>query len=205
MALAFCLAGAWCAPVLRGQTALPTTQPSPAASSSPSTQPAPAGAPAADASDFIISQVRVQTLAGFTYLYRSFDTSFQTMSQPVGQAIADMEKAIAAGKLHPVGPMIFIYHDMRDPYKPFTLDLGFPVPEGSAAPEGYQVGKVEPFKCATVLFSGPLSKVPDAFNKLMGSLAPMGLHPTRTTREFYLYWEDPNSPNNVLQIQVGLE
>jgi effector-binding domain-containing protein len=171
----------------------------PARAAGPSTQPS------TTTPDFVVSDVRVQTVAGFTYLYDSTRTSFQTMSKPVERTIAAMEKAIAEGKLHPSGPLVFVYHDLNDPGKPFTLDVGFGVPDDSAAFGGYKVRKVEPFKCATVLFSGPLSKVPEAYNKLMGALPPMNLKPTTTVREYYLYWETPDSPNNIVQIQVGIE
>ena len=60
---------------------------------------------------------------------------------------------------------------------------------------------IAPFTSA----SGPLSKVPEAYNKLMGALPPMNLKPTTTVREYYLYWETPESPNNIVQIQVGIE
>jgi effector-binding domain-containing protein len=165
----------------------------------------PATQPAVTTPDFVVSDVRVQTIAGFTFLYDSSRTSFQAMSQPVERTIADMEKAITEGKLHPSGPLVFVYHDLKDPGQPFTLDVGFGVPDDTAAFGKYQVRKVEPFKCATVLFCGPLSKVPEAYNKLVGALPALNLKATTTTREFYLYWETPDSSNNIVQIQVGIE
>ncbi|HEY2585981.1 MAG TPA: GyrI-like domain-containing protein [Tepidisphaeraceae bacterium] len=165
----------------------------------------PATQPVATTPDYVISDVRVQTIAGFTFLYDSTRTSFQAMSEPVERTIAAMEKAITEGKIHPSGPLVFVYRDLKDPNQPFTLDVGFGVPDDTAAFGNYQVRKVEPFKCATVLFSGPLAKVPEAYNKLMGALPALNLKPTTTVREFYLYWETPDSQNNIVQIQVGVQ
>lgn len=166
---------------------------------------APSTQPVTTTPDFVVSDVRVQTIAGFTYLYGSTRTSFQAMSEPVERTIAAMEKAITEGKFRPSGPLVFVYRDLKDPGQPFTLDVGFCVPDDTAAFGDYKVRKVEPFKCATVLFSGPLSKVPEAYNKVMGALPALNLKPTTTVREFYLYWETPDSPNNIVQIQVGIE
>lgn len=166
---------------------------------------APSTQPSAPTPDFVVSDVRVQTIAGFTCLHDTFPTTFATMAGPVGRTIADLQKAIADGRFHPSGPLVFAFRDMKDLKQSFMLDVGFAVPDGTAAFGPYQVDKVEPFRCATVLFSGPLSKVPEAYNKLLGSLAALNLKPTNTTREFYLYWETPDSPNNIVQIQVGIE
>lgn len=154
---------------------------------------------------FVVSDMRVQTIAGFTYLYDSSQTTLEKIGEPIGRTLPAMEKDIAAGKFHPVGPMVFVYRDMTDIAQPFKLDIGFPVPPETVAEGEFKTRKVEPFKCATVLFSGPMSKISDAYQKLMAAMTAANLRPTTTIQEFHLYFEGRESPNNVVLIQVGIE
>jgi len=165
---------------------------------------APATQPAA-ADTFTISDMRVQMIAGFTYLYDSSETTLEKMGDPIGRTIPALEKEIAAGKFHPVGPLAFVYRDMKDVSQPFQLDIGFPVPPDTAAVGDFKTRKVEPFKCATVLYSGPMSKISEAYQKLISQIFAANLKQTTTIQEFHLYWEGAESPNNVVLIQVGIE
>lgn len=156
-------------------------------------------------SEFIVSDMRVQTISGFDYLYQSSRTTLADISKLANRTIGDMQAAIHDGKFHPNGPLVFVYHDMMDPSQAFNLDIGFVVPEGTSAFGSSKLQKTQSFKCATVLFSGSLEHLSDAYGKVMGGVGQAGLKPTGTTREVYLYWEGPQSPNNVVQIQVGIE
>jgi hypothetical protein len=42
----------------------------------------------------------------------------------------------------------------------------------------------------------------EAFGKLYGEVGARGLVPTADCREIYLYWEGPDSTNNVIQLQA---
>ena len=164
----------------------------------PTTQPA-------GSSDFVVSDMRVQTIPAFRYLYQSSRTTLADISAVATRTVGDMQAAIQDGKFHPNGPLVFVYHDMMDPSQPFNLDIGFVVPEGTSAFGSSKLQKTGSFKCATVLFSGSLEHLSAAYGKVMGGVGHAGLKPTGTTREVYLYWEGPQSPNNVVQIQVGIE
>lgn len=178
--------GLWCA------------MPASAASPAPATQPA--GGP-----EFVVSDMRVQTIPGFSFLYQSSRTSLADISATATRTISELQAAIHDGKFRPDGPLVFIYHDMMDLSQPFMLDVGFMVPEGTSAFGSNKLQKIETFKCATVLFSGPLSHLSDAYGKVMEAVGRSGLRPTGTSREVYLYWENPQSTNNVVQIQIGIE
>jgi effector-binding domain-containing protein len=169
-----------------------------AADAPPATQPV-------RGSDVVISEMRVQTIAGFTYLYDSAQTSFEKIAAPIGKTLPALMKSAAEGKFRVTGPVVFVYRDLKDLSQPFTLDIGITVAPETAAFGEYKVRKVEPFKCATVIYSGPLSGISEAYGKLMASIGEAKLKPTTTSREFYLYWEGPESPNNVVQIQIGIE
>lgn len=170
-----------------------------------SAQAAPPATQPAGSADFVVSDMRVQTIPAFTYLYQSSRTTLADISTLANRTIGEMTAAIHDGKFHPNGPLVFIYHDMMDLSKPFNLDIGFVVPEGTSAFGSSKVQKTESFKCATVLLSGSLDHLSDGYGKVMGEVGRAGLRPTGTTREFYLYFESPQSQNNVVQIQIGVE
>jgi hypothetical protein len=163
--------------------------------SSPTTQP--------DAG-FVVSDMRVQTVGGFNFLYDTSQTSLAKIDDPVGRMVPALNKAIADGKFRPAGPLVLVYHDMSM-RQPFTLDIGFMVPPETAAFDQFKVRQEDSFKCATVLFSGPLTKISGAYAKVFAALGAAGLSPTAINREVYLYWEGRESPNNVIQIQIGIQ
>lgn len=166
--------------------------------------PAPETQPATSP-EFVVSDMRVQTIPGFEYEFQSSRTTLQKLSVNASQIISDLQAAVSLGKIHPIGPLVFTYREMTDLSQPFNLDIGFIVPVGTKEFPSFKLHKTEAFKCAVVLFSGSLEHLSDAYGKVMADLGRAGLRPTGTTREFYLYWEGPQSPNNVVQIQVGID
>src|ERR1700722_3625048 len=97
---AYCIASLFlCCASARGEAA-PATQPS-------------------SSDTFIVSDMRVQTIAGFTFLYDTSQTTLEKIGEPIGKTLPALEKAIADGKFHPVGSPAFIYREMKDISQPF--------------------------------------------------------------------------------------
>jgi len=87
---------------------------------------------------------------------------------------------------------------------PFTLQVGFPVANATQPVGTYQVGKLDSMRSLTALYSGPVSKIGQAYGQIFTQLTALGEAPSDERRERYLYWEGPESPNNVIQIEIGL-
>jgi hypothetical protein len=92
-----------------------------------------------------------------------------------------------------------------DPNHPFELEAGFKVDAGTVAPAGYEVGQVGESKSAVVLYGGPLMEVKEAYHQLFAGLPGAGLTPTDEMREYLLYYEGTDSPNNVAMATVGVK
>jgi effector-binding domain-containing protein len=89
--------------------------------------------------------------------------------------------------------------------KPFELQIGFPVADG-AKPEGeIKVRTLEDYRCATVLYSGSMRDIAQAYQRIFTQLPEAGLEYAGNSREMHLYWEGPESPNNIVLIQVGVK
>jgi effector-binding domain-containing protein len=163
---------------------------------------APSAAPSPSAT---ISDVRLQDLKSYTYAFVSTQTTLNKLQDSIAQLMPRVEAAMDSGALRIMGPCVFTYHGAsEDRNKPFTLDIGMIIKDGTTAPDGFQLIKVPSPHCATVIFTGPASQLPQAYGKLYGELGRRGLQPTDVSREVYLYWESLDSTNNVIQLQAEL-
>jgi effector-binding domain-containing protein len=163
----------------------------------------PAGARAAD-DDVQITEVARRTLAPKTILYREVETSLSEMGTTVGPIIEELQKLVKEKKVSYAGCGVFVYFGASaDPTKKFKLQVSFAVAEDTKPQGEFKVRKLEPFKCLTVVYAGPLASISRAYEKAFGNLG--GSVPTGETREYYLDWEGVDSPNNVELVAVGIK
>ena len=66
------------------------------------------------------------------------------------------------------------------------------------------VRQLEPIRCASALFSGPIAQIGVAYSQIFPSIIQQGLTPSDEVREMHLYWEGAESRNNVVMIQAVL-
>jgi hypothetical protein len=52
---------------------------------------------------------------------------------------------------------------------------------------------------------GPVTRLGEAWQAIYRAVHARGLSPTEDERELTLYWESPESANNVFQVQLGVE
>lgn len=157
--------------------------------------------------EYLIGEMHVQTLPEATLVTGGkVKTTFETLMEPVGKMIPLLSQAIDEGKIRPAGPLMFIYTGLgQDMTKPFDLEIGWCAWDKAKDVGELKVRKLAAFKCATMLYTGPVTKIGKVFEKLMPAVAVANLTPTGETREAYLYWEGPGSANNVIQVQVGIK
>jgi len=75
----------------------------------------------------------------------------------------------------------------------------------AAQPAGeVQIRWLPPFHCATALYTGSVQHLGEALGRLDQAMKEKGLKSTGEYRERYLYWEDDQSPNNVMLLQWSL-
>ena len=172
---------------------------------------APAAAAAAEAKEPEVGEVRLRTLAPVTYCYVEVETTFNKLGESIGVAIPGIMKAADEGKIRVTGPFVLAYPQAPQgsahltPDKPFKVQVGLMVADVAAAVGDVKVRRTEPFKAATVLYTGPVSGIGRCYQKLFPAIERMGLKPTGEEREFTLYFEDLESPNNVVLVQVGVK
>jgi len=168
-----------------------------ARSAEPQDKPKPA--------DYLIGQMHVQTLPETMYLYGSTKTTLAKLSKAIDTLMPALSQGILQGKFIHKGEAVFVYRGATgDQQTPFDLEVGFPVPDDAKAFDQLKTRKLSSFRCATMLVTGSTAHYGEAYQKLFAGIGQAGHRPTGETREAYLYWEGPESPNNVTQIQAGI-
>jgi effector-binding domain-containing protein len=128
------------------------------------------------------------------------------MMDHINKSFAGLEAASKQGKVHYTGAALFVYHGVTQDFaKPFTLDIGYLAADDAKAAGEFKVRKLDEFRCATVLYTGPVTSIHAAYGKLMPALGKAGHKPTTENREYYMYYETPDSPNDVTMVAVGIE
>ncbi|HUB24055.1 MAG TPA: GyrI-like domain-containing protein [Tepidisphaeraceae bacterium] len=158
------------------------------------------------AGNFVISPMHIGTLKDLPFMYITETTTIDTAWEAIDKHMQEMHTAIKDGAFLPAGPPVFVFHNAPfDRDKPFKLDVGFPVADGTVPAGDYQVGKLESAKAAVFLYMGPLMSLGQAYGRIYMRIIGAGYQPTGDRRERYLYFEDVDSPNNVIMIEIMIQ
>jgi len=153
--------------------------------------------------DFTVGPMRQQQLVGFNFLYVTRRATIRTIAEIAGTEVPKLFDAIKAANIQERGPVIFIFHGMTGaPDQPFDVEMGMAVEENVVPPDGYETVELKPATCATVLYSGDMPNIGHAYEKVFPAMSAAGLTPSGETREYYLYFEDDKSPNNVVLVAI---
>ena len=153
-----------------------------------------------------VGEVRTQTLNGFTYFYSNTRVKFQDLAEKLGVLIPELKKGVEKSHARVAGPLIFIYHGVtEDPNAEFDLEVGFSIEEKVPVDGIFKVRDVGEYRCMSVLFTGSNDHFSSAYEKLMPAVMGPAVTRTGESREMYLYFEDPKSPNNVVHVSVGIK
>lgn len=148
--------------------------------------------------------IRIQTLRGSDhFLYGEKETTTGELGQTIRSLIKPLQDARAEGKVQYASQLIVTMTDLAG-IGPGSIKVraGYLVRPDTTAPDGFTLGQLESQRAATTIFSGPPTGMRDAFVQLYQELAAAGLEPTGERRQMILYYEGPESENNVYLLQV---
>jgi effector-binding domain-containing protein len=157
--------------------------------------------------DFRVSEMRIDSLEPRTYFFVRETVTFQTLQRAVGQALADLQSAAEEGRVRFEGPRVLRYQGAtQELNKPFVLEVGFPVAPGTEAFDRFDVRQeAGPFRCAAVTFTGPVSLIDKAYDKLVPAMHAAGLQASDEAREVYVRWDGPGAPTNQVLVAIGVK
>ena len=175
---------------------------------SPWTRPAsrPSTSQSASRPPVRVTPMTIQVLPPQTYFYESATVTALNVQQAIERLTADLTQAADDGTVKFVKPCTFVFQGRSaELQKPFTLDVGFPVAIGTHATGRFKVRQLPPFRCAAVMFTGPGSLIDKAYDELDPSVDSARLKRTDESREVYVNWEGPDSPNDQVLVGIGVK
>jgi DNA gyrase inhibitor GyrI len=155
----------------------------------------------------IIGEMFLETIPVRHYLSASFETDFAAMGPPLVEKLTAMMEGAREEKVSLLGGTVHVYHGAphRTPDMTFRMETGFFVWEGAPPVGEFDVRELPELRCASLLYVGPVTRLGEAWQAIYRAVNARGLTPTEDERELTLYWEGAESPNNVFQVQLGVE
>ena len=154
----------------------------------------------------LLTEVRIKETAERQYLCAKKELKIAEMAEFAPATVKALVDKATELKLGQSGPIVIIYFNFQgDPEQKFTVEIGVPIGAKDAAVTGeFYVRKVPKFKCAAAIFQGSMSQRGEAWKKFPEIAMSKGEF-TGESRELFLYWEGHDSPNNVIELQMGLK
>jgi hypothetical protein len=118
-----------------------------------------------------------------------------------------MIEALQAAGGVPTAPVTFIYHGADGtPTTPFRLTLAVPLATVPArVPDPYELVESAEFKCVATDFVGPMPDIMWGYDRIFSAMREQSLVRTEESREIYKKWIGFESPDNVTELQVGVQ
>lgn len=117
-----------------------------------------------------------------------------------------MEQDAARHGLAVNGPWTFVSHGLpQDGRTAFKVAFCLPVSGGDAYDGAYALKRLEPIRCASRLYTGPLGTLfSDGYGPLVQAAQDAGHAFTGESREVYHRWSGADAVDNVIEIQFAL-
>ncbi|GEM_PF-3464197 len=146
-----------------------------------------------------------KTVNPLTVFYHKETTTLRKVSEVADREIPKMYEEIQKIGLKEVAPMQFRYLDCTaDLDKEFTLEIAIVVDAKMEYSGKYDFQEWGPLKCASSVFKGDLNKIGEEYDKIFPELIKNGKQPSNEIREVYTQYIKMDSPENITEIQIGL-
>lgn len=122
------------------------------------------------------------------------------------ETVPDMLNDAEAWGLVATGPWTFVSHNLpQDTETTFELTICRPIEAGGEYAGEYQIVELPGFLAAVAEYEGPLSGIyADTYAPLLESLLTGDAPLSGEVRELYHVYTEPESPQNRVEIQIGI-
>jgi len=149
--------------------------------------------------------MEVKKVEPVNVFYHSEITTLKDLKDVANREIDKMYQEADKLGLKEVAPMQFVYKGVDDkPDTRFTLEIAMVVDEEKPYDGKYKFKELEGFTCATTIHKGDINKLNETYEYFMPEVFNSGRQITDTSREVYLNWVAPESPDNITEIQIGI-
>lgn len=155
--------------------------------------------------EIVVGEARIQTVRGINFFYLNTETTLETMGPVVDELMDGVTAARDAAGITTAGPFLMRYLIHSGIDGPFTMQIGFEVGDEVKPVADVRLERLPPFRCVSTVYSGDLEHLGPAWGTVDECIEEAGLQGTSEYREWYLYFETPESPNNIILMQRGVE
>lgn len=144
--------------------------------------------------------MQLHTTPPTAVLRRTHRLRLETVGTHAAQAYAELHAEARSRGLTVNGPPIFAARGLpQDAHTPFDLDFCLPVTGGD-------LPLLPALRCARRIHEGPLVELfTRGYQPLLQAIAEAGLRASGESREVYHVWHGPESHDNRIEIQIGIE
>lgn len=171
----------------------------------PTTGPAPE---TADASDMSMTDMRIEKLKPVQILSMTQQTSPGDIAPAAVKLMGSLRDAILEAHVAPSGPSVLIFDAgaVASGKQDMTIEGGIPVRNANANVPGATVRQLDAVTAAVFVVNGAnAATLEDAYQQMFKTVMEAGYQPTGEVRQHTLYFEAPDSPNNVMMIEIVLQ
>ena len=149
--------------------------------------------------------MEVKTVNPVKVFYHSEMTTLNGIHEVANREIDKLNTEAVKIGLKEVAPLQFVYHGCDDnPETKFTLDIALVVAEEKPYEGKYKFKDLDGFKCVSTIHNGSINQIGETYEKFMPELAKNGKQMTDQNREVYHKYIDLDSPENITEIQIGV-
>ena len=155
-----------------------------------------------------LSELAVITVPGFSALVEQAELTVPKIPTFAEEATTSLMRITEECGIEITAPPVFVYTGAGTGAEDlFTMQVAFPVAEETKFEGNDRVSLVsyEAFKCARALiYRGAMMRLGEAYPVAMNALKDAEHVPMEQSREVYKYWVGYDSPENVIEIQMGI-
>ncbi|BDI30090.1 hypothetical protein CCAX7_21410 [Capsulimonas corticalis] len=152
--------------------------------------------------------IEIKIVPAMVFLVSTHEITIPEIAKIAGEVPWKMGVAAEEQSLAIDGPIQFLYDGADGTLdKIFTLRLALPLRERPAHEEDgpFVIYETPPFRCIATDYIGGMPGIQTGYQALKDKIGEQGLRPTWESREIYKHWVDYDSPENVTELQIGLD
>jgi len=147
----------------------------------------------------------VKTVKPAKVFYHSEVTTLQGIHDVAVREIENLYAEAEKNGLKEIAPMQFVYYGCDDkPDTKFTLEIAIVVDEEKPYSGKYKFKDLDGFKCVSTIHKGNVNDLDKTYQKFMPELFKSGKKMTDESREVYHKYIQEDSPENITEIQIGV-
>lgn len=119
-----------------------------------------------------------------------------------GTMVTPLYEKLSKLGIEPTGDVMFVYRFIGEPMD-CTIAVPIAVQKGDSAP--FEFKQYPELRCLSTIYKGSMLGINKAWEDLGKAATTHGFKPTVDGREIYIKWVDFESPENITELQAGIQ